>query len=65
MDSSLKTKISGYMQRRLVNAMQDYLVKEDKTVRDSNDEIIQFVAGEDGIDPAKSDSGGIINLKEV
>ncbi len=59
MDKSLHTRHSGYMERRLVNALQDLHVKYDGTVRDSTGRIVQFVAGEDGIDPAKSESGGI------
>lgn len=62
MDSSLKTRISGYMQRRLINALQDILVWKDGSARDGSKNIIQFVAGEDGIDPSKSDRGMIINL---
>jgi len=57
MDSSLKTKVSGYLERRLVNALQDLKVGPDGTVRDDAGHIIQFVPGEDGIDPAKSDYG--------
>lgn len=62
MDSSLKTRISGYMQRRLVNALQDILVSKDHSARDSTNRIVQFVAGEDGIDPSKSDGGKLINI---
>jgi len=57
MDKSLRTRKSGYMQRRLINSLQDLKVADDLTVRGSNGEIIQFFAGEDGIDPAKSDWG--------
>ncbi|MFH1433180.1 MAG: DNA-directed RNA polymerase subunit A' [archaeon] len=59
MDSSLKTRVSGYMQRRLVSALQDIKVGKDYHVRDSSGTIIQFMPGEDGIDPAKSDGGYI------
>jgi len=59
MDKSLHTRHSGYMERRLVNALQDLRVEYDGTVRDSKNHIIQFVAGEDGVDPAKSDSGEV------
>ncbi|MBW6462444.1 MAG: DNA-directed RNA polymerase subunit A' [DPANN group archaeon] len=62
MDSSLKTRISGYMQRRLVNALQDILVSKDNSARDSIGRIVQFVAGEDGIDPSKSDGGKLIKI---
>ena len=59
MDKSLHTRHSGYMERRLVNAMQDLHVEYDLTVRDSRNNLVQFIAGEDGIDPAKSDGGGV------
>ncbi len=59
MDKSLHTRHSGYMERRLVNALQDLRVEYDGTVRDSKNHIIQFIAGEDGVDPAKSDSGEV------
>ncbi|MFB6203294.1 MAG: DNA-directed RNA polymerase subunit A' [Candidatus Nanohaloarchaea archaeon] len=58
-DKSLNTKTSGYMYRRLSNALQDLKVKYDQTVRNAQDEIVQFRAGEDGIDPQKSDRGKI------
>ncbi len=57
MDKSLRTRKSGYMQRRLVNALQDLKTKHDLTIRNSAGQIIQFFAGDDGIDPAKSDWG--------
>ncbi len=60
MDSSLKTKISGYLERRLVNALQDLKVGPNGMVRDNSGAIIQFIPGEDGIDPAKSDYGKIV-----
>ncbi|MFB6200215.1 MAG: DNA-directed RNA polymerase subunit A' [Candidatus Nanohaloarchaea archaeon] len=57
MDKSLRTKTSGYMYRRVSNSLQDLTVREDQTVRNAQDEIIQFRAGEDGVDPQKSDRG--------
>ncbi len=59
MDKSLRTKHSGYMERRLMNALQDLKVEYDYTVRDGRGVIVQFVPGEDYIDPAKSDWGKI------
>ncbi len=64
MDKSLHTRHSGYMERRLVNALQDLRVEYDGTVRDSKNHVIQFVAGEDGVDPAKSDDGKV-DVKKV
>lgn len=60
MDKSLRTRKSGYMQRRLVNALQDLKVMNDLSVRNSVGEIIQFKAGEDGVDPTKSDKGEVL-----
>jgi len=57
MDSSLKTKVSGYMQRRLVNALQDFIVDKDGKTISANKDIVQFIAGEDGIDPSKTNFG--------
>lgn len=59
MDTALRTPKSGYLYRRLANAMQDLRVEYDETVRDANGRIIQFKYGEDGIDVAKSESGKI------
>ncbi|MDP2628351.1 MAG: DNA-directed RNA polymerase subunit A' [Nanoarchaeota archaeon] len=52
MDSGLRTPKSGYLYRRLANALQDLIVGYDKTVRDSNNNVIQFKYGDDGIDVA-------------
>ncbi|MHA2090280.1 MAG: DNA-directed RNA polymerase subunit A' [Candidatus Kariarchaeaceae archaeon] len=61
-DTAVRTSSSGYMQRRLVNAMQDLSAQYDKTVRNSSGDIIQFTYGEDNVDPAKSDNGKAVNL---
>ncbi|MEM4703312.1 MAG: DNA-directed RNA polymerase subunit A' [Candidatus Pacearchaeota archaeon] len=53
MDTALRTPKSGYLSRRLVNALQDIRVEYDKTVRDSNSSIIQLRYGDDGIDITK------------
>ncbi|MCJ7429038.1 MAG: DNA-directed RNA polymerase subunit A' [Candidatus Nanohaloarchaeota archaeon QJJ-5] len=57
MDQSLRTRTSGYMYRRISNAMQDLSVEYDRTVRAADGTIVQFTAGEDGIDPQKSNWG--------
>ena len=63
MDKSLRTRKSGYMQRRLINALQDLQVKHNMVVKNSVGQIIQFKAGEDAVNPAKSDWGEV-NWKE-
>jgi DNA-directed RNA polymerase II subunit RPB1 len=49
-DTAIKTSESGYIQRRLVKAMEDIRVDFDGTVRNSIGNIIQFKYGEDGMD---------------
>ena len=53
MDTALRTPKSGYLYRRLANALQDLRVEYDETVRDSGNRIIQFKYGDDGIDVSK------------
>ena len=64
MDTALRTPKSGYLYRRLANAMQDLKVEYDETVRDASKRIVQFNYGEDGIDVSKSE-GGKINIKRI
>jgi len=64
MDTALRTPKSGYLYRRLANAMQDLKVGYDGTVRDATGKIIQFKYGEDGIDVSKSE-GGEINVGRI
>ncbi len=64
MDVALRTPKSGYLYRRLANAMQDLRVEYDGTVRDASGKIVQFEYGEDSIDVSKSENG-ILNIKSV
>ena len=64
MDTALRTPKSGYLYRRLANAMQDLKVEYDGTVREASGKIIQFSYGEDGIDVSKSENG-IINVQRI
>ncbi|MEK6868310.1 MAG: DNA-directed RNA polymerase subunit A', partial [Nanoarchaeota archaeon] len=57
MDTALRTPKSGYLYRRLANALQDMRVAYDGTVRDANGMIVQFKYGEDNIDVSKSEKG--------
>ena len=50
------TSSTGYIQRKLVKAMEDCKVSYDMTVRNANGNIIQFLYGEDGIDAIKIES---------
>jgi DNA-directed RNA polymerase II subunit RPB1 len=52
-DTACKTSDVGYLQRKLVKAMEDCKINYDYTVRNANGHIVQFLYGEDGMDPCK------------
>ncbi|MGC9174624.1 MAG: DNA-directed RNA polymerase subunit A' [Thermoprotei archaeon] len=56
-DTAVRTSQSGYMQRRLIHALEDLHVEYDGSVRGAEGELIQVRYGDDGVDPAKSDHG--------
>jgi DNA-directed RNA polymerase subunit A' len=66
-DTAVRTSKSGYMQRRLINAMDDLKVHNDgqHSVRNTADRIIQFSYGEDGTDPTRSIRGAALNVRSV
>ncbi|XP_050438042.1 DNA-directed RNA polymerase II subunit RPB1-like [Adelges cooleyi] len=48
-DTAVKTAETGYIQRRLIKAMESVMVHYDGTVRNSTGQLIQFRYGEDGL----------------
>jgi len=64
-DTAVRTQQSGYMQRRLINALEHLKIEYDQTVRDPHGNIVQYLYGEDGIDPAKSDHGEAVNISRL
>jgi DNA-directed RNA polymerase subunit A' len=50
-NTAIRTARSGYMQRRLINALQDLVVYDDQTVRNADMSVVQFIYGGDGKDP--------------
>jgi len=54
-DTAVKTAETGYMQRRLMKAMEDLSIQWDKTCRTSAGDVVQFIYGEDGLDPTDLD----------
>jgi DNA-directed RNA polymerase subunit A' len=64
MDTALRTPKSGYLYRRLANALQDLKIEYDQTVRDANDKVIQFAYGDDNIDVSRSEAG-TIDVKKI
>ncbi|KAL5997271.1 DNA-directed RNA polymerase II subunit rpb1 [Asimina triloba] len=62
-DTAVKTSETGYIQRRLVKAMEDIMVKYDGTVRNSLGDVIQFLYGEDGMDAVWIETQKLDSLK--
>jgi DNA-directed RNA polymerase subunit A' len=64
-DTAVRTSRSGYMQRRLINALEDIKVMEDGSVRDTDNSIIQLSYGDDSVDPAKSFRGEPLDIRSI
>jgi len=64
-DTAVRTSQSGYLQRRMINALQDLKVAYDQTVRTTGGRIIQFKYGEDNTDPAKSSFGDPVDVQGI
>ncbi len=64
-DTAVRTSQSGYMQRRLINALQDLKVEYDGTVRDTRGVIVEAEYGEDGADPSRTDWGTVVDVKKI
>ncbi|CEL93161.1 unnamed protein product [Vitrella brassicaformis CCMP3155] len=51
-DTAVKTADTGYLQRRLMKALEDLSTQYDRSVRTSSGQIVQFVYGDDGLSPS-------------
>ena len=58
-DTALRTPKTGYLYRRMATSMLDLTIREDISVRNEKEEIIQFKYGEDGLDVSKTIRGDI------
>jgi len=61
-DTAVKTSETGYLQRKLVKAMEDCKINYDYTVRNASGSIIQFLYGEDGMDATKIEAQPILYI---
>ncbi len=61
-DTGVSTKVSGYLYRRLSNALKDLVVQDDLSVKSADGQVIQFVYGDDGLSPDKAYLGKNINF---
>lgn len=53
-DTAVKTSRSGYLQRCLVKHLEELKICYDQTVRNAEGGVVQFLYGEDGLDPTKA-----------
>jgi len=61
-DTAVRTSKSGYLQRRLINALSELETQYDGTVRDTSDTIVQFEFGEDGTSPVQVSSDEDVDI---
>jgi DNA-directed RNA polymerase II subunit RPB1 len=52
-DTAIKTSQTGYIQRRLIKALEDVTIAYDMTARNNMGKIIQFKYGDDGFESTK------------
>jgi DNA-directed RNA polymerase III subunit RPC1 len=64
-DTAVKTAETGYMQRRLVKALEDLCCVYDGSVRSSENVVVQFRYGDDGLDPIMLEGKGPIDLSKL
>lgn len=64
-DTAVRTSRSGYMQRRLISALEDLKLTSDGTIRNTADTIVQFEYGEDSVDPSRAVQGKAIDLDDL
>ena len=61
-DTAVKTADTGYLQRKLIKALEDTHAAYDGTVRNANRDVIQFMYGEDGLDGQRIEAGQKLEL---
>ncbi|EHP69538.1 MAG: DNA-directed RNA polymerase subunit A' [Metallosphaera yellowstonensis] len=64
-DTAVRTSQSGYMQRRLINALSDLRMEYDGTVRTLYGEVIQTIYGGDGVHPMRSAHGKTVDVDRI
>ncbi|KAJ2823664.1 DNA-directed RNA polymerase II core subunit rpo21, partial [Coemansia erecta] len=63
-DTAVKTAETGYIQRRLIKALEDIMCQYDGSIRNSQGQIIQFVYGEDGMDGCHIEKQKLQSLRQ-
>ncbi|KAJ2777205.1 DNA-directed RNA polymerase II core subunit rpo21, partial [Coemansia linderi] len=63
-DTAVKTAETGYIQRRLIKALEDIMCQYDGTTRNSLGQVVQFVYGEDGMDGCSIEQQTITTVRQ-
>ena len=58
-DTAVKTSSTGYIQRKLMKALEDMIVSWSYSVKDANSNIVQFIYGDDGAEGSTIEHQGI------
>ncbi|MEK6978844.1 MAG: DNA-directed RNA polymerase subunit A' [Candidatus Micrarchaeota archaeon] len=61
-NTAIRTARSGYMQRRLINALQDLVSFTDGSVRNADMSVVQFIYGGDGKDPMYATTAAVADV---
>lgn len=66
-DTACKTASTGYIQRKLIKALEDFKISGSNTVSDSKNNIVQFLFGDDSIDATSMEyvSVPIVNVTNL
>ena len=59
-DTAIKTSETGYLQRKLMKAMEDAKMCYDSSVRGASNNIIQYSYGDDSMDPTKLEKTALV-----
>jgi DNA-directed RNA polymerase II subunit RPB1 len=61
-DTAVKTADTGYLQRKLIKALEDNHAHYDGTVRNANGHMLQLMYGEDGLEGSKIEQNQVFDL---
>lgn len=64
-DKSIRVSAAGYMQKRLIHALQDVHSQTNGVVKDASGNVIQTLYGEDGMNPVKLDKSNVADLNKL
>ncbi len=63
--TEIRTAKTGYMQRRLISALEDLKLTPEGSIKNTTGTIIQFKYGEDGTDPTRAVRGKSVDPNDL